>query len=476
MNSDSQTMFKKINPAALWLIFTAALIALFSLFPISGDDWQWATERYFPTFNGRYLGNLTAMLITSQLWLKPIVSGFAVSGIVYLAAELTGSRRTAVIAAPLMLLLPTAVFTQVYVWGAGFANYTVPIFFILLTGFVIKKGRAAAGPLGLIAAFLSAAAAQLFVENVTIAMVVFYVVLFTYSIKKKLSGRSLILAALLGSIAGALIMLSNPCYYGDVAGAHSIPSLADMLSNIKENYLWGVAPFLVTNNLALNLVLCTLMVLLIYKSKPELKTPDKLLIFFFGLVGAYSVMRTIYPAIIWSAYIRAGEGLIAAAFLAALIYSLLRYVKPGKRKTQLIFIIIAAALINAPLFVLQPIGPRCFFISYVLLILIGANVYLYLREELSLRIKSQFPVRAAYACVLLGVYLTLFFTYGYTALAIRNREAVMREQLAEGNTTISVMSLPYPEYVWQGDPTNPYVELIFKNYYGIPQEYTLEMS
>ena len=61
--------------------------------------------------------------------------------------------------------------------------------------------------------------------------------------------------------------------------------------------------------------------------------------------------------------------------------------------------------------------------------------------------------------------------YGTVALFEHARIEKIQQDLARGETTLSIQNMVYGEYVWRGDPTKGTVlEEPFKAFYGIDKE------
>ena len=112
----------------------------------SGDDWAWGGEigmerlrNSFDNYNGRYIGNLVEMLITRNMIMRLIIYSLVNTGIVFLLYELLNRKFEPRYFFLIMLLIPIDIYKQTYGWLAGFANYNISTFFILLIFNMINK-------------------------------------------------------------------------------------------------------------------------------------------------------------------------------------------------------------------------------------------------------------------------------------------------------------------------------------------------
>ena len=167
----------------------AALLALSALFPVTGDDWYRETvgqnlhtlselaelliEKY-QTTNPRLLGNLLAYCAGSHAALRAVLRG-GILFILILAAAKNINRLTPIpvlLTFTALLVLPQAMFAQVYPWAAGFFNYVPPVattlLFFVLARPVFEKEPMRDAPSAALGAFLLGFSGQLFIEHNTL--------------------------------------------------------------------------------------------------------------------------------------------------------------------------------------------------------------------------------------------------------------------------------------------------------------------
>ena len=92
-----------------------ALSGLAFLFPLSGDDWSWGSSDGigrlhdgFAGYNGRYLGNLSVLVLTRTHWLTPFVVSATLCLLIWLVARIAAvpSPTGVLIAGALVLAMP----------------------------------------------------------------------------------------------------------------------------------------------------------------------------------------------------------------------------------------------------------------------------------------------------------------------------------------------------------------------------------
>ena len=181
MVMDRARIHRAITPGVLVLgpLFLL-LSALALLFPPSGDDWAWGSSvgierlhEHFADYNGRYLGNLAVLLLTRTPWLTPFVVAGTLCLLLRLLVESAGIRKLGgyLTGAALLVAMPHGEWRQTVVWVSGFSNYTLAggcllVFVLSIQRDWTKPGRIPAP--ALVVVFLFAVASQLFIEHVTV--------------------------------------------------------------------------------------------------------------------------------------------------------------------------------------------------------------------------------------------------------------------------------------------------------------------
>lgn len=130
-----------------WFVY-ALVFALFLYIgykvPYCHDEWRWGTDarfqlmkRGFAGYNGRYLGNLLAVLITRSVMAKTLVIAVGVVWLfhvmyknIYFKEEKKTKENLFLLlsCAFLILSLPATLFQQSYGWPAAFVNFFPPVF------------------------------------------------------------------------------------------------------------------------------------------------------------------------------------------------------------------------------------------------------------------------------------------------------------------------------------------------------------
>lgn len=464
-------------PILSWAGLTALWIALAALFPLSGDDWQWGFSTGLATFNGRYLGNLFTRVLVQTLWLKPVIVGLTIAFII-IAVTLLSGVKSVLSGTFFIALMPAVLFSQVFQWTSGLGNYTLPVALLLMNALLYRYKDGLPRSVRIcayVAAPVIACAAQLFAEHTTIFAVAFSLVILVYEWVRKKHLDMFLILSVLGYLAGAAIMFSNPAYSSSGAsGAHKMPGLSDLIINMTVNYKNQFVPHLFLNLVWVNVALSLCLVCVIAASG-KARTPLAGALSVFSLLyGAYSVARVFHTPILSHDYVRLAECLMVPAFCVTILITVVWYIPSAEVKRNLLLAALAAVLLNAPLLTVNPIGPRCFFASYVVYVHFINVLFLYLQSANNPAARQGLLKQAAVAMLVctFGIY---FFVYGRTAKTYADRSQTLGQTLAESGETVVIEPVPYLNYVWAGNPTTDYLQLIYKRYYGIPQEYTLEI-
>jgi hypothetical protein len=132
-------------------------------------------------------------------------------------------------------------------------------------------------------------------------------------------------------------------------------------------------------------------------------------------------------------------------------------------------------VVVAPLLVVNPIGPRCFFAPYLLLMVFAVDLFGYITRDVD-------PADVGYKALLGGlalvvalqafVYVSIFYPiFKYDTK--RNELAELQAQ--NGQTTIVVSKLPHEAYLWTSTPGWEPWGTRYKLFHGIDEEAELEI-
>lgn len=436
-----------------------ALFLLCRLFPIVGDDWfrealgaslhsPWDLLREvaarWATVNGRVMGNILAYSAGSRPLLRELMrAGFtlALTALLARTARLEGGRGLLLCAAAL-LALPRAMFCQIYPWAAGFFNYVPPVVMLmacLLLARPVLDGQALEErPARGAALFLLGFGQQLFIENNTLcALCAAAALLVWYRLEQKRWSPCL-LAFFAGCVLGAGLLFASPSYrvIGAEGGAYQsglAGGLSGLLAAARLN-LPEVARYFILDCPVLYWSL-TALALLLRRSGRKNRPPDLLLALglFLGCLGlAYGRLAPVATAFLW----------------ALLLTAALWRWTPGRRdRAWALFLWLGAFAAAGPLLFVNPIGPRCLFLSYVLL-LAAAGRLLHALEPERLPAALTGLVPAVLAAAVLGMCFHVYLPLHQTEL---ERREILERAVASGASEAALPSYDHRGWLWDAD-------------------------
>lgn len=378
-----------LNKNKFYVIIFAAVTFISIFFPPTSDDLGWATYHGvqifmtgFKDYNGRYLGNICALVFTRLPYLLPILKGLTFSAILYLVEKISSNNSSVFkYSAAFLMLVPTSLFKEIFVWTAGFSNYCFPVLIIFICIYLILNNRDIIGIKGFFIAlsvFILGIAGQLYMEPYTIcALCLSFSATVFYSVKKRrLDIMSLVY--FIACVVGAVIMFSNGAYLKILNGTSKYQSLTSTdTSSISRtilngfNSLTGIVSgkFLLGCFPAVIVIVLLSIRLLLHNSAVSTKM-RKMIITFFALAVVSIIMFPIYCYITENyneAYIFIFIMMIMLVTACGLI---IHYSLEKSQKTRVLFYFALIVFQCAILCFVSPVGTRCFCVVYLLMIMI----------------------------------------------------------------------------------------------------------
>ncbi|MCI9352587.1 MAG: hypothetical protein HFF58_04960 [Lawsonibacter sp.] len=439
--------------AGLFLV----LFLLSGLYPVTGDDWyrealgaslqspwdlfQEVAGRWAAT-NSRILGNLLAYSAGSRPLLRQLYQAALTLGLIALLARVTGIGGWGglLLWTAGVLSLPRDIFAQTHAWAAGFFNFVPPVVVVLaclvLVQPVLDGGKLEETPQRWAGLFLLGFAHQLFVEHSTLyALCAALVLLVWYRLERNRWSPSLLLL-LLGCVLGAALLFSSPSYRmvsGDGSYYQSGLSggLAGLIATARVN-LPTVARYLILDCPVLYISLTALASVLGTRFRGW---PHRLLD-----IG-------LFLSLLWMV---CGPHPFAAACVWALllVLALALWLPDRVSRARTLFFLLSAGVAAGPLLFVNPIGPRCLFFPYILLLAAAGCILRCLEPG---RMSSLFTglVPAALAAAVLGACFSIYLPIHRLEL---RRTGILEEALASG--AAEAVLPPYGQdggWLWDGD-------------------------
>ena len=223
------------NRVKIQLFIYALVFAVFLYIgyrvPYCHDEWHWGlSDRFelmkkgFAGYNGRYLGNLLAILITRSVAAKALIIAVGVVWLlyemyknVYFKEEEKAKENLFLLLSCIFLLLsiPVTLFQQSYGWLAAFVNFFPPVVLFLVyynwTEWIYGEYRkmpfwktVLVIPIGF--------CVQLFSEHVTLFVLLYAVWVVVYTLIRHRKLQAMQVDFLGSSVLGAYLMFSNGAY------------------------------------------------------------------------------------------------------------------------------------------------------------------------------------------------------------------------------------------------------------------------
>ena len=485
----------------LWLdkyryfICVVYLNILCMLFPYTADDWNWGTSRgierlitWFDNYNGRYLGNILAIILSRSNLLKAVIMSLCITGIIYSLEYIVEQKSAFYLSILLLLAMPQIMGIQVFVWMSGFANYTVSIFYTLIyfmfsyvfldkrIGLIELRQKWTETVFMLVLGLIN----TLFVEHMTIYHVTLAAISIGYFYFKYKKILIQYIAYAIGTLLGSIWMFSNSVYYNVVSGTDYYRTIAGNVNKIleqaAENYFSTVYRNAFMNNIFMNLLIYIICCIIIFLSK--LLLHKKLFLISVGCIiinGAY-LMYSIGSWLFFYGKTKSNtiiliEGIftfVSGSALVILIF-IIAYIKKFLEKA--IFLIGSILQLTLMLLIVTPLNSRCFYTNYMLGIILLLELYKALPQSF-IDVVCSYRFMKIYCdlvCIslvfLLGIYSSIY-------IADRNRISYVCKVAKEREKKIiKVPRLPFESYVWYSVPLeSEYWQSAYKEFYHIPSD------
>ena len=473
-----------IHCVLYFCIFLLYCILCF-LFPYSGDDWCWGgpegierMNHLFRDYNGRYIGNLTVILLTRSRILRTFVMAFSHTFIIYVINKLSlFSKAGAVFILGLMLCMPQPLFTEAVVWTSGFSNYVLSavttMTYIYFMNEMFRDKAPSYRRYSSILFLLLGFVGNLFVEHMTLYNLFLggFSLIYVYIRFRKICRQ--FLAFTVGSIAGAILMFSNSSYRNITEGTdfyRTVPnSFGTLVRKLLSNTFYHGVPDNFYSNVILLPFLCITLLFVSSAYRSQLvgirKMVNNVSKTYIASYTVLAVIDSFYGRIFYNACSITVMllSLLMAVALPAALWSL---PLDRREKEKLFFMQFSPYLITFILLFVDPIGPRCFYIVYVFYAALAMML-------LNYAVRKNGPIKdyGKYAALCVsGVYVFYYlFIYGSIFVCDQRRQEKAHADIESGMRKIVVEDLVFDSYVWFGNPSYGW-EKGYKAFYGMDDD------
>ena len=477
-------MKKSNNNKTSYLILFVVSIVLAYFFIYTHDDWAWGSSEgikrlnvLFDNYNGRYLGNLIVMVLTRSNIIKTLTIGSVVSLTIITIQRIINKKNTNILLVSILLFIcmPRSIFQESIAWVSGFSNYAISSLLILVYYLNIEKYQKNKNKLIHILFLLLGFSVSLLMEHVTIYNLLLSVFMLIYYKTKDKKINLINVFYLIGSLAGTILMFTNSAYYTISKGEDFYREVnTDSLTTKVFANLNNILKHTFTNNGLMITIISILLIKVIYDNKEKIKTNClfKALTSYLFIYPIYCILRYINTEFkLLASYTRIFDSFLASLYVLLVFYVTFKLITDSNLKKRLLFYLVSIIILIGPLLLVTPIGPRCFFILYLLMMLYVLDLYNHLVKD-----KTKELVNSYLLLFIILIIVYLFEIYIHIYLANEKRHIEIEEKLNTGEKTLYIKPLPHGDYIWFPNPINEEFENAFKSYYNINEDVELDVK
>ena len=490
-------------------LYISILLLLFFFFfaaqvPYSHDDWQWGSHSNwilmlngFANYNGRYLGNLFEILITRNVLAKNIILAVGMLLVIWsvyklVIKEAKSKDKTVLflLASVLCLAIPRELFRQTYSWIAAFINFIPPVILMILYIIIVNNifedkplnAIKSKQPLWLILLMIPLGiSTQLFSEHTTVYAVLLAGFIVFYTLIKYHKFFSLQVIYLFATVIGAFIMFSNGAYFNAANNTDGYKRLSFSIASIVDLYTNQMSDTLFLNNWLLNTILAILCIIVILRYLRNNHYTYNVLvgnvqIFILSTYMIYGVLNKVYPA--WNIFTDPQKtsyfnAIYSLVFFACILSVILLYIESNGLKMKMFMIYGSSLALAMPLIIANPIGPRCFFASYIFMVITALQFLINIINNSNFELSNFSVVVSSILVIICVFYGSIFVDVG---IGEKWRVQTINDAIANGDKSITLYRLPYEDYYWTTVPPNEHWESFFKEFYNIPMDVELHFK
>lgn len=479
--------------------------ALVYLAPYTHDDWAWGSQvgidrlaSNFDSYNGRYLGNYMVLLLTRSKILQVFVISASATLFCLLPSLFVGKQSIlyVLVSLVLLLLMPKEIFTQTVVWTSGYSNYMPPIilsviYFILIRNIFGKEKPVYSAPTSISVATLGICGC-LFMEHVTLfnLAISFLVLIFVFIKYRRVYFPHLAFAA--GCIAGSVIMFSNSSYglianANDAQGGYRSTALSGSFTEtLKENIQIIGEQLFIKNIMIWILISCMLLFLSVsfMKSSATQKKKNIALGTFFVNVFCLFIIYAKHKYEYWFMFLQSDRSdiftlllftLVMVIYCLSVLGIIVLCVSSKEVLMKMFLVLISIVIVTAPLAVVSPVSPRCFFPQYFLLTIFCILLLNYLIRIFKIKHSVYKTSVVSLAAIAASIFVFMLNIYSTVYTYENKRHEYIQKQIANAEETIKVCELPNTTYIYIGTPYEKMWQDRFKMFYGYDTDMQIEI-
>lgn len=482
-NNNEKKIFNKKN--IFFIILFIILFIISYMFPYAHDDWAWGSsigiERLnslFDGYNGRWLGNLSVLLLTRNRILKAFITSIVLTYIMVYIKKLINyeNKNSIYLSILLMILMPVSIIAQSIAWVSGFTNYVIVILFLLMyinyNKNIFTNKKVEIDNKFIVLFLLLGFANSLFIEHITIynLLLSIFVVLFIKYKDKKISIPNV--SYLIGSLCGTILMFSNSAYHKVMNATDDYRTIeqGNIIIRSIKTYVSKLYDYLIYENHFLNIIvgiLCLILIYKLFKNDKYKKIYRCILNIIIGIISfvicyeLFVVLMSNNTPFITKPYIKLLESLLYGLYYVS-IFVLMLFISDKNRRFRFIFELVSIILIAAPLLIVKPIGPRCFIDTYIFFVIFAIDLFDYIFKNDKFDLINLFK----YMIVIILFFYLLIYGNIYRVELIRNNYINNNKDA----TKLVLPKLPFENYSQHANPDGETFEERFKLFYNINKD------
>ena len=385
--------------------------------------------------NGRYLGNTLGMLFSylnysSFWWIRALFNLICMILLVVVVSKLSHVKkenfiRVLCLSSILLLSANEYAYCEFYAYSAGFMNYFVPTLIFVVNLFLLYEYLKRKTKCLAIAIIILVFISCFFVELITVYLLLSSIAFFIFCLLKK-TNIIFSVSLVVSSFFGMLLMFSYGIICSDQDSVYRGSIFSNGLNIIFDNVL-KYSYMLLFSHLILTIIISVISMIVIYSNWKAKKTKNiisllQMMICVLGIVVSFMLRYGNWKSTpIFFLVSDIGVSVITIVYLINLGIILFVSKEKNNNFRLAVFFYFSIWVLSGILSMVSPIGWRCFFIIYVLILLICINLFELVCSEFSLLLSN----------LLMIVSLSLFVIHAFIGKGFNKSYAVSikREQI-----------------------------------------------